>query len=96
MQSNYNADQIIQIDGYTMRPLNISDLDVLSAIWADTEVTRFLPSHGLPISKAKVEKSLASFVYHWETRKYGIWAVVENVSSNMIGYWGLRYLDELV
>ena len=95
MQPNHNVNQIIQIDGYTMRPLSVSDLDVLSEIWADTEVTRFLPSRGLPISKAKVEKSLASFVHHWETRKYGIWAIVENVSSSMIGYCGLRYLDEL-
>ena len=87
--------RIMQIDKYTMRPLDGSDLDALSAIWADTEVTRFLPSRGLPIPRASVNKSLASFINHWEMREYGIWAIEENISSNMVGYCGLRYLDEL-
>lgn len=88
--------KILQInDGYTMRPIHISDLDILAVIWADAEVTRFLPSRGLPIPKENVEKSLASFTHHWEMQKYGIWAIIENVSSNMIGYCGLRYLEEL-
>ena len=87
--------RIIQIDRYTMRPLDNSDLDALSAIWADAEVTRFLPSCGLPISRANVEKSVESFIHHWEMQKYGIWAIVENFSTQMVGYCGLRYLNEL-
>ena len=85
---------ILQINGYTMRSLCISDLDALAAIWADPEVTRFLPSRGLPILKADVEKSLMSFIHHWQERRYGIWAIEDN-SSEMVGYCGLRYLDEL-
>ena len=86
---------ILQIDGYTMRPLHVSDLDTLAAIWADAEVTRFLPSRGLPIPKADVEKSLTSFIYHWKAKQYGIWAIEKNTSSEMLGYCGLRYLNEL-
>ena len=86
---------ILQINGYTMRPLCINDLDSLAAIWADPEVTRFLPSRGLPIPKADAEKSLASFVYHWKVREYGIWAIEKDTLSEMVGYCGLRYLDEL-
>lgn len=86
---------VLQIDGFIMRPLQIFDLDALAAIWADSEVTRFLPSRGVPISREKAEKSLKSFIEHWQQRGYGIWAIVENDSSQMVGYCGLRYLNDL-
>jgi ribosomal-protein-alanine N-acetyltransferase len=93
MESTTQA--ILQINAFTMRPLQPSDLDTLAAIWADPEVTRFLPSRGVPIPRERVEKSLESFIGHWIQRNYGIWAIVENASSEMVGYCGLRYLDEL-
>ena len=85
----------IEIDGLVLRPLQLSDLDTLTEIWGDPEVTRFLPSRGAAIPRDKVEKSLQSFIEHWQQREYGIWAIVESDSSEMIGYCGLRYLDEL-
>ncbi|BAY80641.1 putative acetyltransferase [Calothrix parasitica NIES-267] len=87
--------KIIQIDGLTMEPLQLSDLDSLTAIWSDPEVTRFLPSRGKPIPREKVERASASFVEHWEKRDYGIWKIVEDETDKMLGYCGLRYLDEL-
>ena len=85
----------IRLNGFNMRPLQYDDLEVLVAIWSDPEVTRFLPSRGAPILREAVEKSLTTFIEHWKERNYGIWAIVEDVSSQMIGYCGLRYLDEL-
>ena len=76
-----------------MKPIQASDLDSLAAIWADPEVTRFLPSRGVPISIERVEETLASLIEHWKQHSYGIWAIVG--SSSMIGYCGLRYLQEL-
>ena len=93
--TNPTNPNVLQIDDLTMQPLKLSDLDALAAIWADAEVTRFLPSRGIPISRENTEKSLKSFVRHWQQRGYGIWAIRENRSSQMIGYCGLRYLDEL-
>ncbi len=87
--------KVLPIDDFTMRPLQASDLDALAEIWSDPEVTRFLPSRGTPISREKTEQSLKSFRKHWQQRGYGIWAIIENCSSQMIGYCGLRYLDEL-
>ena len=69
--TNPTNPNVLQIDDLTMQPLKLSDLDALVAIWADAEVTRFLPSRGLPISRANVEKSLESFIHHWEMQKYG-------------------------
>jgi ribosomal-protein-alanine N-acetyltransferase len=41
---------VLQIDGFLMRSLQLFDLEALATIWADSEVTRFLPSRGVPIS----------------------------------------------
>ncbi|WP_289501052.1 GNAT family N-acetyltransferase [Gloeocapsopsis sp. IPPAS B-1203] len=92
--ANSAEQTVLQLDGFAMRSLQLSDLDALAAIWADPEVTRFLPSRGVPISRENAEKSLQSFIKHWQERGYGVWAIVEN-SSQMIGYCGLRYLDEI-
>jgi ribosomal-protein-alanine N-acetyltransferase len=86
---------VLQIDGFTMRPLQSLDLKALAFIWADPEVTRFLPSRGISISRENTERALQSFIHHWQQRRYGVWAIVENGSFQMVGYCGLRYLDEL-
>ncbi|MBV6626345.1 MAG: GNAT family N-acetyltransferase [Rivularia sp. (in: Bacteria)] len=78
-----------------MKPLELSDLDSLTTIWSDPQVTKFLPSRGVPIPREKVEKALASFIEHWQQREYGIWEILEDATSKMVGYCGLRYLEEL-
>ncbi|MEL6462729.1 MAG: GNAT family N-acetyltransferase [Cyanobacteria bacterium J06621_15] len=92
---NNSDEKILQLDKFTMEPLQLSDLDSLTTIWSDPEVTKFLPSRGLPIPREKVEKALTSFVEHWQKRDYGIWKIVEDAADKMIGYCGLRYLEEL-
>ena len=86
---------ILQIEDFIMRPVCLSNLNALEKIWTDTEITRFLPSRGVPIPQKDIEKSLQSFVEHWQQRGYGIWAIIEEDISQMIGYCGLRYLNEL-
>lgn len=94
MASNSDV-KILQLDKFAMEPLQLSDLDSFTRIWSDSEVTRFLPSRGVPIPREKTEKALVSFVEHWEKLGYGIWKIVEDVAEKMIGYCGLRYLEEL-
>lgn len=76
---------IIRIDGFIMRSLELGDLDSLIAIWSDPEVTRFLPSRGNPIPQESVKQSLSTFIEHWQQRNYGIWAIVDRDSSQAIG-----------
>ena len=87
--------QICLNNGFVMRSLQYSDLNALATIWNDPEVTRFLPSRGAPISREATEKSLKSFIQHWEERNYGIWGISADTISEIIGYCGLRFLDEL-
>lgn len=92
---NVDADIHVDSDLFAMRSLQASDLDALAAIWSDPEVTQFLPSRGVPISREQTEQSLQSFLNHWQQRGYGVWAIVEKNASQMVGYCGLRYLNEL-
>lgn len=89
----------LKIDGFSrgllLRSLQLGDLSSLIAIWSDREVTRFLPSRGKPIPQESVKQSLSTFIEHWQQRNYGIWAIVDRDSSQMVGYCGLRYLEEL-
>ena len=78
-----------------MQPIQHSSVTGLAAIWSDPKVTRFLPSQGKPISRQNTEKALASFVEHWQSKHYGVWEILEDQSGWMIGYCGLRYLEEI-
>ncbi|MBD2739627.1 hypothetical protein H6H03_38250 [Nostoc paludosum FACHB-159] len=51
---------VLQIDGFTMRPIQASDLDALAAILADPEVTRFLPTRGVLNLKSNLQKKHSS------------------------------------
>ncbi|MDF5718850.1 MAG: hypothetical protein PUP93_34545 [Rhizonema sp. NSF051] len=42
---------MIEFAGLTMRPVQTSNFDALVTIWADTEVTRFLPSRAIQLQK---------------------------------------------
>jgi ribosomal-protein-alanine N-acetyltransferase len=86
---------VLQIDGFILRPMQVSDLAALATLWADPDVTRFLPSRGVPIPREKVEKAIHAFVAHWQQWGYGTWAIAPTLSSELIGYCGLRYLHEL-
>ena len=79
-----------------MQPIKLSSLPRLAAIWSDPDVTRLLPSRGQPISSSKTEKSIRSLVEHWQSKGYGVWEIVENDNTDfMVGYCGLRYLEEI-
>jgi ribosomal-protein-alanine N-acetyltransferase len=88
-------ERILQIDGFIMRPVQISDLDVFTALWSDPVITKFLPIRGIGLSRESVEKGLTCFLEHWNIYGYGVWAIEENLTSQMIGYCGLRYLNDL-
>lgn len=90
-----SCSNVLTLDGFRMQPIQASSLERLTAIWSDPEVTRLLPSRGKPISKSKTEKSIDSFIKHWQSKGYGVWEIVENGSNFMVGYCGLRYLDEI-
>jgi RimJ/RimL family protein N-acetyltransferase len=78
-----------------LRPFTEADRDALAGLYADPEVTRFLPqSSRTPEERAA--RTIAFFNEHWEAHGFGVWAVVERASGAVIGQCGLNHLPEPV
>lgn len=74
--------------------MQVSDAAALSGLWSDPEVYRYLPfdePRGLP----QVLESIRAIDAHWKARGYGVWGVVDLASGQLVGYGGLRFLEEL-
>ncbi len=76
-----------------LRPFAAQDLDTIHGIWVEPEVRRYLWD-GERISKEKAETALASSIESFENYGFGIWAVILRENGDLIGFCGLRYLDD--
>lgn len=73
-----------------LRAFRESDLDAYAAIMADPEVTRFLGSPE-PMSRADAWRQMAMILGHWVLRGFGLWAVEELDTGQLIGRIGCHY-----
>jgi RimJ/RimL family protein N-acetyltransferase len=64
-----------------------SDLDAYAAMCADADVMRYL-GDGQPMSRAEAWRNMALLLGHWQLRGYGLWAVQERRSGELIGRIG--------
>jgi len=77
-----------------LRPFLSGDLDEYArCIFADPEVTRYLPKRDIP-SLERAERTMAYFNHHWDRHGYGDWAVTVKTGEQLIGHCGLNYLEE--
>lgn len=63
-------------------------------IFADPEVTRFLPRADVPPLE-RTQRFYRYCVEHWEKRGYGIWAVTDRATGAFMGECGLNFIDDL-
>lgn len=64
-----------------------SDFEDFCKICADAEVMRFL-GDGKPMTPMEVWRQMATFMGHWYFRGYGIWAVEEKSTGQVVGRIG--------
>jgi RimJ/RimL family protein N-acetyltransferase len=77
----------LETERLILRKWNLSDFDSYARMTAEPEVMRFL-SPRRPLSRYEAWGSLASMVGHWQLRGFGMFAVVERASSQLIGRVG--------
>jgi RimJ/RimL family protein N-acetyltransferase len=78
----------IETERLRLRPLGIGDLDPWHRqIFSDPKVTRYLPVPN-PIPREGAVERLASQVESWQTRGFGVWAVLEKASNQLVGHSG--------
>ncbi len=83
----------IYSEPFYLRPLLISDLHEIHAIWTDPHVRKYLFDDNiisLEAAMVEIKNSLQSFERH----RYGLWAVFLEKSMRMIGFTGFRNFHE--
>ncbi|MCF4966706.1 GNAT family N-acetyltransferase [Nostoc sp. CMAA1605] len=72
-----------------LRAFKQQDFDAYADMCGDSEVMRYI-GYGKPLSREESWRNLAMMLGHWQLRGYGMWAVEEKSSGEMIGrigYW---------
>jgi [ribosomal protein S5]-alanine N-acetyltransferase len=85
---------VLETSRLILRAFVPEDVPALYEIMNGPDVLRYFPPGGPP-SYERVERGVARFLRHWETRGYGLWAVVERESAALIGRCGLTFVEEL-
>jgi RimJ/RimL family protein N-acetyltransferase len=82
--SNLHTERLI------LRMFREADFDAYAAMCADADVMRYL-GDGKPLSRIDAWRSMAFILGHWQLRGYGLWAVEERASGELIGRIGCYY-----
>jgi RimJ/RimL family protein N-acetyltransferase len=77
----------LETERLRLRWFRESDFEDFCKICADAEVMRFL-GDGKPMTPMEVWRQMATFMGHWYFRGYGIWAVEEKSTGQVVGRIG--------
>jgi RimJ/RimL family protein N-acetyltransferase len=77
----------LSTDRLILRPFHAEDFDAYADLMADAEVMRFI-GVGKPLSRADAWRNLAMMLGHWQLRGYGLWAVEERATGELVGRIG--------
>jgi len=76
-----------------LRPWTAADLDDLHRLWTDARVRRFLWDDEV-ISRARARATLAAGVASFRTHGFGGWLSIERARAAVVGFCGLRRVDD--
>ena len=71
-----------------LRPFSEDDVAPLHALMQDADVMRYVGDRRVPTLQ-ETWRAVAGWIGHWALRGYGLWAVVERDSGEVIGRAGL-------
>jgi ribosomal-protein-alanine N-acetyltransferase len=75
-----------------LRPLAPEDLDAIHRLWVDPEVRRYLWDDER-ISRERARSVIAAGIEDFESRGFGLWAVIRKEDGELIGFCGFRSLE---
>jgi len=85
---------VLATDRLLLRPFGPGDAEAHARLYDDPEVTRWLgdgPWLG-EAARARSRATLARFAEHWAEHGWGVWAVTDRASGEMMGQCGLKLL----
>ena len=77
----------LETERLLLRKFNEEDFEDYARMCADTEVMRYL-GEGKPLTRLEAWQQMALIVGHWQLRGYGLWAVEEKSSGELVGRIG--------
>jgi RimJ/RimL family protein N-acetyltransferase len=78
----------LETDRLRLRMWTLEDFEAFAAMSEEPEVTRFTTADGKPLSRSDAWRSLCVLVGHWHLRGFGMFAVVERSSGDLVGRIG--------
>src|SRR5271156_932079 len=77
---------ILESERLKLRGNGLNDFVHSAAMWADTEVTRYIG--GKPLTEVETLARFLRYVGHWSLLGFGYWVVEEKTTGNFIGEVG--------
>jgi RimJ/RimL family protein N-acetyltransferase len=78
----------IQTERLVLRAFHADDTEPLFQLMQDPEVVRYIGDRRIP-TRQEVWRAIAGWIGHWALRGYGLWAVDDRESGELVGRIGL-------
>lgn len=82
---------ILETPRLILRHFKAADLDSFAEMVADPDVIRYATTAGKPLSRDQAWNWMSLDEGHWNLRGYGMWAVEEKGTHQLIGRIGLQF-----
>ncbi|MEZ5956871.1 MAG: GNAT family N-acetyltransferase [Hyphomonadaceae bacterium] len=77
---------VIETERLRLRGHTLGDFDASAAMWADTEVTRFIG--GKPSTREDSWGRLLRYIGHWSALGHGFWLIEDKATGAFVGEGG--------
>ena len=84
--ANPSTIERLETERLLLRLFRESDLDAYAEMCGDPAVMRYLG--GTTLSRAEAWRNMATVLGHWQLRGFGLWAVEERTSGQLVGRVG--------
>jgi RimJ/RimL family protein N-acetyltransferase len=79
---------VLETDRLVLRGFTEADTEPLFALMQDPDVMRYIGDRRIP-TRQEVWRGIAGYIGHWALRGYGLWAVDDRESGELVGRIGL-------
>lgn len=79
---------ILETKRLILREPALGDFDSYAAVWADPKVMRYLSQTGHAMARHEAWRAFTGQAGHWSLRGYGMFAVLERVTTEFVGFVG--------
>lgn len=76
-----------------MRKISKVDLGEFYEILKKNEVGKWL-GLGKGMTFQEVERYVNKIIEHWDTHNFGVWAIINKATEEIMGHCGLRFIDD--